>query len=105
MGKSIISEERRCYMCGSVRWIEHHHVFGAAYKKKSDKYGLIVPLCRWCHNEPPNGVHHNAENMRILREKAQKIAMKKYGWSIEDFIRIFGKNYIEEEEDEGIITM
>ena len=94
MARSIISEEKKCYICGSVRWIEIHHVFGGADRKTSDIYGLTVPLCHYCHNEPPNGVHFNKEIRRKLQSKAQKIAMKHYKWSIEDFRDRFGRNYL-----------
>jgi hypothetical protein len=39
-------------------------------------------------------VHRNSVVDRALKATAQKIAMKHYGWSIDDFIKIFGKNYI-----------
>lgn len=92
--KSIISNEKRCYMCGSYQWIEIHHIFGAANRDKSTKYGLVVPLCHYCHNEYPNGVHQNKENRLKLQRIAQMRAMKKYGWTTEEFIKIFGKNYL-----------
>lgn len=93
MAKSIIQNEKRCYMCGSVRWLEEHHVYPAANRKKSEHYGLKVYLCHYCHNEPPNGVHHNRENRLALQAKVQEIAMQHYGWTVEDFISIFGRNY------------
>jgi hypothetical protein len=85
-------------MCGSHRWLEWHHVFGAALKKKSEKYKLMVRLCHYCHNEPPNGVHQNKERRQRLQAYAQKKAMDHYGWSREDFRREFYKNYLEEDE-------
>ena len=91
----ITKEHNRCYMCGSYRWLEWHHIFGASNRKKSTKYGLVVPLCRWCHNEPPNGVHFNAVLNQKLKAKAQKIAMKHYGWTVEQFRDVFGKNYLD----------
>lgn len=94
MARSIISEERRCYICGSVRWIEIHHVFGGADRKTSDKYGLTVPLCHYCHNEPPNGVHQNKEIRKVLQAKVQKKAMAHYGWDMEAWRSRFGKNYL-----------
>ena len=94
MAKSIISEEECCYMCGSFRWIECHHIFGGAYRKKSEHYGLKVNLCHYCHNEPPNGVHHNKNNRLALQERAQLIAMEYYGWTVDDFIKKFGRNYL-----------
>lgn len=94
MARSIISEEKRCYICGSYQWIEIHHIFGGANRKISEKYGLKVPLCHYCHNEPPNGVHQNKEIRRRLQARVQKIAMKHYGWDEDDFRKIFGRNYV-----------
>lgn len=94
MAKSIISQEKRCYICGSHQWIEIHHVFGAADRNTSDKYGLTVPLCHYCHNEPPNGVHQNKDIRRALQAKTQKIAMKYYAWDIETWRSLFGRNYL-----------
>lgn len=94
MAKSIISEEKRCYICGSQRWIERHHVFFGANHKASDKYGLIVPLCHYCHNEPPNGVHFNKDICRLLQADVQKKAMEHYGWDMETWRSLFGRNYL-----------
>jgi hypothetical protein len=82
-------------MCGRVGAVERHHIFGGAYKKKSEKYGAMIYLCHFCHNEPPNGVHFNKDNMRTLRKQAQAEIMEKYGWSVSDFRRVFGKNYLD----------
>ena len=92
---SIIQEDTdRCFICHSRHWLEYHHVFGASCRKKSDRLGLVVRLCHYCHNEPPNGVHHNREARSELQAYAQQKAMEQYGWSIEDFIKEFGKNYL-----------
>ena len=69
-------------------------VFGGANRSLSEKYGLVVNLCHECHNEPPDGVHFNAENMLALRKWAQKQAMENYGWDEAEFIRIFGRSYL-----------
>lgn len=92
--KSIFSEECKCFMCGSGSWLEVHHVFGGGNRRKSEKYGLTVHLCHYCHNEPPYGVHHNQETALRLKREAQKAAMAYYNWGIDDFIRIFGRNYL-----------
>lgn len=95
MSKSIVTENaRKCYFCGSVRGIEIHHVFGGAYRRKSDQLGLVVPLCHYCHNEPPDGVHFNRHMSDALKEEVQILAMRAYGWDTERFIQEFGKNYI-----------
>lgn len=94
MAKSIIHNEKTCYICGSHQWLEEHHVYGGACRKISERYGLKVYLCHYCHNEPPNGIHHNATNNNALKANVQEIAMRKYGWTIPEFIKIFGKNYL-----------
>lgn len=95
MAKSIIQADKDCcYLCRSYSWLEEHHIYGAGNRKISERYGLKVYLCHYCHNEPPNGIHFNAETNNALKAKVQKIAMEHYGWSVEDFIKIFGKNYL-----------
>ena len=84
----------KCYLCGSKSWIEFHHIFGGANRKKSTQYGLIVPLCHFCHNEPPNGVHFNKERRETLQDIAQREFEKKYPNL--DFMKIFNRNYKKE---------
>ena len=98
MAKSIIqSDKSYCYICGrnakADYWgLDEHHIWGASNRKKSEHYGLKVYICHdSCHL---NGVHKNAELNRALQAKAQKIAMRYYKWSVDDFRAIFGKSYI-----------
>ena len=89
---SIISKEKRCYLCGSTSFLEKHHIFNGADRKKSEKYGLKVYLCHNCHNEPPSGVHHNAQNNKELKAIGQKAFAEKYPTL--DFFTIFKRNYL-----------
>ena len=66
---------RECAICGSTQWLELHHVYNGPFRKKSERFGAVVDLCHYCHNEPPNGVHHNAENMRKLKARYQEKIM------------------------------
>lgn len=91
--KSIITNDKEhCFLCGSKRWIEIHHIFGGSNRKHSTKYGLVVPLCHDCHNEPPNGVHFNKERMDYLRKLGQEAFIREYPNL--DFLKIFHKNYL-----------
>lgn len=90
--RSIISEEKECYICGATRWLELHHIFPASNRNNSTKYGLVVYLCHYCHNEPPNGVHQNRERMDWLRAIGQRRFNEVYPDL--DFFKIFGKNYL-----------
>ena len=88
------NEKGKCFICGRYCRTEQHHIFGGASRAKSEKYGLKVDLCHDCHNEPPNGVHFNAENNNRLKATGQNAAMLAYHWSKEDFIKEMGRNYL-----------
>jgi hypothetical protein len=75
--------------------LDCHHVFGAVNRKKSERYGLKVYIHHnKCHIFGENSVHKNTEVDKALKRIAQKRAMQHYGWTIEQFREIFGKNYI-----------
>jgi hypothetical protein len=40
----------KCFLCG-CQATDRHHIFGGANRPKSEKDGLVVMLCRKCHNE------------------------------------------------------
>ena len=87
---------RKCYLCGSYRNIEKHHVFSGPYRKASEKYGMTVDLCASCHRGP-QGVHQNAELNKRLKAGYQGKFEETH--SREEFRRIFGKSYILEDEE------
>lgn len=91
-------KERYCWLCGrngSADPLDKHHIFGGSRRKKSEKYGLVVYLCHHdCHIFGRNAVHNNADVMQALHEYGQRKAMEEQGWTTEDFIREFGKNYL-----------
>lgn len=91
---------KTCWLCGrngAEDPLDHHHIYGGAYRKKSEKYGLVVLLCHSeCHIFGRYAAHNNAETMRALRRWGQEKAMRENGWTVQDFVREFGKNYIEE---------
>ena len=97
MSKSIIPKDKKgtCYLCKRYTPTEVHHIFGGGLRKKADKDGLTVNLCHWCHNEPPSGVHQNRANDIRLKRIAERIWCDYYGKTIDDFIKAYGKNYID----------
>ena len=63
-----------CYWCGK-RADEIHHIRHGADKKLSEKYGLMVPLCRECHNK----VHHvGGELDLMLKQEADRAFIRHY---------------------------
>lgn len=98
-----MSEYRKCFLCGrsetEYNRLEVHHLFqGRGRRQICDRYGLTVPLCHSCHNEPPLGAHYNKETADYLHKYGQRKAMTEQGWSTAEFIGIFGKNYLDQEE-------
>lgn len=91
---------RQCFLCGrngSKDPLDRHHCFGGALRSKSEKYGLLVDLCHHdCHIFGAEAVHRNEGNRLMVQRWAQRKAMREQGWSTDDFIREFGKNYLEE---------
>ena len=91
------ADQGYCFRCGRTdRKLDRHEPFGGAYRDKSKALGLWVMLCHDPCHKGRGGVHQDAAEARRLRMKAQRIAMRKYNWTTDDFIRQFGKNYREE---------
>lgn len=95
--QSIIQPEKYCFICGSRRDLELHHVmFGSANRKLADEDGLTVWLCPLCHRGT-YGVHGREGNGLDLDLK--KIAEAKWlrmtGKTKADWIKRYGKNYLD----------
>lgn len=91
---SIITKDlEHCYICGATHNLESHHVFLSSNRKNSEKYGLTVRLCHYHHQDHKAGVHFDSEFMDRLHIEGQQAFERCWG-SREDFIRIFGRNYL-----------
>ena len=62
-----------------------------ADKKKSEKYGLILPLCA-NHHTGAEGVHKKPERMLACRQMAQRKFEEEH--TREEWISEFGKSYL-----------
>jgi hypothetical protein len=85
---------RVCHLCGATKLIERHHVFGGARRKTSEANGFVVDLCHYCHNEPPNGAHHNRAVATMLKREAQtqyELTHTRAQW-----MALIGRNYRED---------
>lgn len=92
--KSILQQEKECYICHTTQGLELHHVInGVANRKKSDADGLTLWLCHRHHTGSKYSVHMNQELDLILKKKAQLVWERKYG-DREAFIKRYGKSYL-----------
>lgn len=92
--KSIMQDERRCYICGSPYWTESHHIYGGnKNRKNSDKHGFTCWLCE-AHHRGTYGVH--GREGKFIDEKLKRECQAKYELthSREEFMKIIGKNYL-----------
>ena len=90
--KSIIQEQKECYVCKTKYGLHEHHIFyGTANRKQSEKYGMKIWLCGRHHNLSNEGVHFNKE----LDLQIKRMAQKKFEETYKDldFIKIFGRSY------------
>ena len=94
MSKSIIQKEKECWVTGKTNWLEEHHIFtGNPNRQNSEKYGLKVYL-HYDYHRGKKGVHSgNRELADMLQKVGQKAFEEKCG-TRQDFMFIFGKNYL-----------
>jgi len=86
----------KCFLCGKSGNLDRHHLIGGAYRKKSEKYGLVVYLCHYsCHLYGKDAVHNNRQTMLKLRRYAQKKWIEENNKTTAEWIKEFGKNYEE----------
>ena len=92
----MIDDKKRCYLCGSTQNLQVHHCLFGNNRKKADKLGLMVYLCMDCHTGS-RGVHIvNSKGLKELQILAQKKFEETH--TRDEFMEIFHKNYLWEEE-------
>ena len=93
--KSVLQSEKECYVCGTTHNLHDHHIlFGKPNRSLSEKRGLKVWLCMYHHTGSNEAVHNNRVLDLKLKKHAQKYYEEHYG-SREDFIKEFGRNYLD----------
>ena len=91
-----MNDYKECFLCkrnGNGDRLERHHIFGGPNRKKSEKYGFVVPLRPDMH---PNGVYAGSNAKEIdtmLKEMAQTYWEGNIG-TREEFRKEFGKSYL-----------
>lgn len=94
--KSIFTDNMDiCIFTGSP-YVERHHVFSGANRKKCEKYGFTAPIRYDLH---PNGAgfSHSSEIREQINNYLQTKCQEWYEAHIgtrADFIREFGKSYL-----------
>lgn len=90
--KSIIQDKKECFISGSKYELQEHHIFFGKNRKLSEKYGLKVWLKLYYHTGSNVAVHNNIKLDNDLKQIAQKKFEEEH--TREEFMKIFGKNYL-----------
>lgn len=92
--KSILQDDKACFVCGTIFGLHRHHVFyGAGNRAVSERDGCWCYLCAYHHNLSDKGVHFNKDLDLRLKRRCQEIWEETYG-DRESFIRRYGKSYL-----------
>lgn len=97
MAKSILQNRKESFLSGATYNLEEHHIFfGTANRKISEKYGLKV----WLTTEEHRGTYGvHGKYGKLLDKQLKKAAQKKFEetHTREEFIKLIGKNYLDNE--------
>lgn len=91
---SIIQSSKECYVSGAEYGLNEHHVFKGSRRKLSEKYGLKV----WLRSDIHRLMHDHNQPYETLENDLKAIAQQAFennGGTRDDFMRIFGANYLD----------
>ena len=84
----IYRDLTKCCNCGSKIDIEKNEVFEGSYRQTSIRYGMVCPFCQTCHSQFHNDIMFNLFYKVMFEKEFLKTHSK------EEFIKIFGQDYI-----------
>ena len=94
MSESIISNDKKCFICKATLDLDRHHcLHGTANRKLAEQDGLWVYLCKYHHTMSDKAVHFDKELDMTLKRTAQERWEEQFG-DRKDFIKRYGKSYL-----------
>ena len=91
--KSILQQDKVCYLCGRTFGLEKHHIFGGvANRKISEAQGLWVWLCGETCHRGVDGAQYNPDKNKLLKYQAQMAFEKTHSHA--EWMKIIGRNYL-----------
>ena len=92
MTNSIVQTNKECFLCGRKTCLERHHIYaGVANRRLSEREGLWLWLCADCHRGTDGGQYNKERNL-YLKQEGQRAFEETH--TREEFMKIFGKNYL-----------
>lgn len=91
--KSIIQDEKVCLVCGTPYGLHKHHIFFGGNRQVSEREGFTCWLCA-SHHTGPYGVHFDKDLDTAIKQRCQ--AKYEETHTRAEFLKLIGKNYLEE---------
>lgn len=88
-------KDKSCFLCSRLGSHKHHVIEGKGRREQSEKYGLYILLCPWCHS-----MVHSKPNQGIdleLKQMAERKFLETH--SMDEWREAFMKNYLEDRYD------
>ena len=86
-----------CWICHTRMNLHVHHIYGGVGRRPvSDREGCWLYLCGPHHNMSDHGVHFDKLLDLSIKQECQRRWMKREQATVEDFIGVFGRNYLED---------
>lgn len=83
-----LHESEYCFECDRPVTEEHHLIFGKN-RQNAEDWGLTIRLCPECHRR----LHDQDEQMAMRYRKMGQAAFE-YRYGHDEFMKIFGRNYL-----------
>lgn len=95
--KSIMQNEKVCYITGRTDQLHEHHIYGGANRRVSEANGFKVWLTYDMHNgNNPDAVHKNPMQGWDLKLKQDCQREYEKTHSRAEFMALMGRNYLED---------
>ena len=95
MAKSILQDEKCCYITGSTYNLHLHHIFAGSRRKISDREGFVVYLTGRLHNQSNEGVHgKDGHELDLYLKEACQMKYEETH-SRAQWMALMGKNYLD----------
>ena len=93
--KSILQDNKRCYITGGKCNLQKHHIYFGPNRKISEDNGFWVWLSMELHTGSSMAVHGN--NGHDLDMQLKQDCQRKFEetHSREEFVRLIGRNYLD----------
>ena len=93
--KSILQDEKKCYITGQTNNLHRHHIFAGGRRKISEREGFWVYLAGWLHNQSEHGVHgKNGHELDMMLKQHTELGYEK-NHTRDEWMALMGKNYLD----------